>query len=233
MDPFLRQIVQEGRELYFSDIQFTVKDFLVDVNVLHEVGTYIKAKNLSKASAMLKPYIPLLQEHLGVHSYRIRNINIPLKFMMDIDPHGSNASFNYELTWANNKREVGRKIIGIKIYPILLMYPKQYIDAVVAHELAHAKRVIERREIKRYPNSDKLKAYLNNQNENWEEFWTDREIKKTLPLINRKYNNRAERRAAIYAFHQCDPDRSKIIGHKAILGRWWDRLVAFDNSIDL
>lgn len=112
----------------------------------------------------------------------------------------------------------------IALYPSMLTFTDRAIDAIVAHELVHAKRILSG--IARQP----IHEPRNNKHE---EFWADREAKKMLPLINPKYNNKNERRKSLIALHKEDKKRWRTTGFlQTKTGEWWDRLFPFSNKLN-
>lgn len=115
-----------------------------------------------------------------------------------------------------NTRFINGKNLGsyaIYINPISVSLPTASIDCSLAHEIAHAHRFL--RETDTYYTPDE---HL--------EFWTDRELKKYLPLIDPKYQSKAERRNALRIDHQ-SIIRDGITGQWTKLGQLWDRIAAY------
>lgn len=216
---YLFNIIEQGKIILFSK----EREYLLDYDTYNRAADLFNGRQYKKMCAFLRPYIPLLQEYIG-YSYKIGKTIVPIDYALELDPQNPWINGRVVLSVDSRKKSESAscKIKCIRFYPRILFLTTRVIDAVVAHELAHASRFIEGREKDVYNDDwsiDKKKG-------DWEEFWADREMKKMLRLINPKYNNRLERLATLKAYHQ-RTERSKVIGFKAIPGQLWDRLMSF------
>ena len=101
-----------------------------------------------------------------------------------------------------------------------MIYPDRVIDCIIAHELAHAIRFL----------SGRARDINSKKNSVHEEFWADRELKKMLPAINNKYNNRAERRKSLSLMSLLG--RINQAGIFSPLGQLWDKLMPFSDNTE-
>lgn len=217
MNKELWRIVQKGKAICFSvaDIKY-----LVDDDVCYHAIDLEEQRDLKKFEALALQYNHLLQKYVKAKSYKIGKHIIPVIYDTNQPNFQKMASFRVKGIFRNGKLN-NTKIVGLFVYPQLVLYPDRIIDAVIAHELAHAVRYIESREI----NTIRKDGIINERKERWDEFFTDREIKHTLRLIHPKYNNRAERLATLKEYHKIQD--SSITGMLTPIGQLWDKMTAF------
>lgn len=126
-----------------------------------------------------------------------------------------------------------QQYLGTNQYTITLT--DRAIDATIAHELAHAKRILSG--IAKQPlyntnnNNDEKEKKKIIKNNKHEEYWTDRQLKKMLTIVNPKYNDKNERRKTLQALHQEDKTRWVTTGLiQTKTSEWWDELFPFSNN---
>lgn len=181
-----------------------------------------------------KYYFPyVLQQYLGTNKYIItlnngKRVSIPIEYSL----------FNFnknEFNYAEFRYKPDLTRFYIALYPTMLTLTDRAIDATIAHELAHAKRILSGIAKKPLYNTnnnndekEKKKIIKNNKHE---EYWTDRQLKKMLPIVNPKYNDKSERRKTLQALHQEDKTRWVTTGLiQTKTSEWWDELFPFSNN---
>ena len=180
-----------------------------------------KTRNWSAIQHYTKYYFPyVLQQYLGTDKYTItldngKQVNIPIKYsLFDLNKKVvDHARFNFTPNLT---------IFYITLYPSILSFTDRTIDAIIAHELAHAKRI--------WSGITKLPINTIKKTKH-EEFWADRELKKSLVLVNPKYNSKSERRKTLKILHKEDNLRWKATGFfQTKTGELWDELFPFSNN---
>lgn len=214
----LCDIIKQGRVICFS----LDDGYLIDESTWNKAVSLYNTNNMKQFSAFLNPYVPLLEKHLGAYSYRIGGRVVQLDYALVQEERSVNGRIILVADNQNKRAATRIDIKCIRLYPRLLLESCRFIDAVVAHELAHASRFIEGREKDIYDDD----WGVIEKKEKWEEFWADREMKKMLRLINPKYNNKTERLATLKVYQE-RARRNKVIGIKAMPGELWDRLFPF------
>jgi hypothetical protein len=223
MDGELFKMIQEGKLILFSQND----DYLLDDAAYKRAAELFNAKQYSMFCGFMRPHIKLLRDYLGVDSYKVEGEVIPVDYAFQLDPQSAWINGRVMLETDSHKRSKASfvKIKCIRLYPRILFLSNRVIDAVVAHELAHASRFLSGREKQDIYNNDWV---IDKKKGDWEEFWADREMKKCLPLVNPKYKSRKERLATLKAYHK-HADRRNVIGFKAVPGQLWDRLMPFSD----
>lgn len=196
----------------------------------------IKLRNNRKWSELLyfsRKYFPsALQQYLGNPKYTITLDN------------GKNFDFyviyNYYIP---NNGEIGKTAglnpyyktrYNVELFPPILSYTDRAIDAIIAHELTHAKRILsgvakQLSKDKKYKNEEEQKK-KKEKIDRHEEYWTDRQLKKMLPIVNPKYYKKLERKKTLQALHQEDKTRWVTTGLiQTKTSEWWDELFPFSN----
>lgn len=199
---------------------------LDDEDEWHRLIRYYVNDEYGKFNNGLMKYFPYRLMDYIKHKYYIINYNKNQKAIIPVfytlwDQSNSDllAYLNYTSDFQNGRVE-NLQIEGIYLSSALMIRPDRVIDYVIAHELAHAKRLLE----------DRVKIKDNDLVEKHEEFWTDREIKKMLPIVNPKYNDKNERRKTLYIAQEMNKNRNKRTGKFNKLGEFFDRFFPFHNN---
>lgn len=200
---------------------------LIDKEDFDLLTEYKKNNAYTQFNTLTSKYFPkTFQKYFNNKYYTLQysnNQKIIIPIFYDVwskEKQGNLAGLRYYYDCEDNKL-VYFEIDGIYIYNRSLLLPDRFIDFLVAHELAHAKRFLEKR----------VKIQNNKIVDQHEEFWADRELKHYLELINPKYKKRNERYKTIKISQILSPNRENITGDFTYWGRAFDKLVPFHNYI--
>lgn len=180
-----------------------------------------------------RKYFPsVLQQYLGNPKYTItldngKKFDFHITYTYDMPHNGELAKAAGLNPYYNNR-------YNVELFPPILSYTTRAIDAIIAHELMHAKRILsgvakQLPENKKYKNEEEQNKEKEKINKH-EEFWTDRQLKKMLPIVNPKYYKKLERKKTLQALHNEDKKRWVTTGLlQTKTGEFWDELFPFSN----
>lgn len=197
-------------EQQFSNI--VAKPIVNDI-IFAQLQEMYRKRDWLRYNAIASDYFPdVLQQYINKKYFIIdinnKKIKIPIVYSKASGTTAPFASCDYYYDYKGNI-----VIEQISFTSKILVCEDRMIDCIIAHELAHAKRYLENRA------KDDIEH---------EEYWADREIKKMLPIVNSKYNNRSERRKSLMFLHS-RINRVSQTGIFTPLGEFWDRLFPFHN----
>lgn len=204
-------------------------DFIIPKDLWKQCVDCANKKNFLLYNKLIKSVYPQnIKKYLKNKSYTLvdDNENITeLKIIYDkLQNNYENFAYLQFEAQEQNKRMNIIRLLDIHITPCILMLPKRCIDSTIAHELAHAKRFVDNR----YKTKLLDKTQLNITHE---EYWADREIKKMLPIVDPKYNDKNERRKTLIARSIFLPrGGSGAAGIFSAFGKLTDVLRPFSNT---
>lgn len=202
-------------------------DGLIPEDLRLKLIDYLNNKNWLTFNKLIKQVYPsVIKNYIKKDSFIIpynenEEHEIKIKYDKLQNEYPNFAYLEFEQTSINHKI-TNVTILDIHISAPMILLPKRCIDATLAHELAHAKRFLEKRYKTKLLKRDTL-------NQIHEEYWADREVKKMLPIVNPKYNNKNERRKTLLTRNIVCP-RGKAAGIASAFGKLTDIVVPFSKN---
>lgn len=212
-------------------------EFITDIEGNYELSEarYQECVNaIKKRDKNNKVYLEameLLKKYIGVDKFTIPyGKNKKKTLMVHYDYIGRNDLIGYYacvLTHTPMMQKGFRDVqiaepeLQLRLSYYLLTVPKKVIDTIIAHELTHAIRAL---------NKNYSSIYYQGFWGKFEEFMADRGIKEQLPFIKEMYKDKAQRKEALRQSHKFLKSRWLLtLGPITWLFEWKDRFTGFSN----